>query len=1067
MSALTSLLVRDGVVPVRKIEAALQKQVISGGDVETVLLEMGVIPENALTSYRAALYQMAPVSRAQMMSIDADALALVPKEIARERRLVPLVLDERVLHVALHEPLSPEVEGEIAFLLGFDLVPHMVCAPRLASALALYYQAPLAPRVERLLRKVDGRDAGDLVDVGPVPDEMLEAHRDERPRAPTPPPPKEVPPRRPSGLFVAPAIDPAPSAPQVDPDDGGPADVRALRRLRGPITLAAGERLLQRAADRDEIIEVFFAFAVQFFDYTSLFVVHDNQADGRAAHGPGAPLDEVLSLSFPLDAPSLFADARRTRTPHVRKLDRSEVDRDIAVGLRRIHAPVALVMPIAIRQRVVLVLYGDRSDESFDVGAVMELVRFGPRVVEALEQLIIRRKRAKSSPSVPSAASPRRSLRAPSSVPSESPPKVRVSTQPGRPAVAERASSVAGPPEPGAVALASVAIGPAGDAPVSDDALDRAAVEAVAESMTPTAPADDGRAAVLPAPPSMELDTVPGTEMAPVEPQAEPAPVSETPPPRTDWSSSARSSPGFQPPTSISGDSWGSVERAPQPLDDVHPAKLDRRADALDQQVGRRMPSDAPPERVLGIPRAAPPPPAARDSLLPGLEEEDDEPDLSFDDDDEPDLSFVEDDEPELSFDEDGDDDTEIRIEVDEEDAEDEDWEGDWDEEDEEDEEEDDAPSLVVVDEEPEDGPSNSGRPRLDGVYRMTDAVVDVVETKPKSQPPRPLSDRPPGASLPAPEVVRVPNQAAKKPSRPPPGMDAASRSVIVDMGEQVTAQVEDLLGASRVADQDRYIEGLLALGEVTLPVLAQSFPGPLAWTRETGGPMPRGRDLSPVARAFVAFQVRAVPYVASLLSSAHPDVRFYAILVAAELVHPDLMDVTSERIHDVDEGVREIAIQLLPSFAQMAGFDEIRTVIRRTARIRGRDLTRRHQAVDALGSLRDAPMVPKLIELLDEDDEVLIGHLRTALRRITAQDFGGAQKKWSSWYERHRQEHRVQWLIEGLLHTDEAVRRVAGEEIKRVTQAYYGYHAGSPKRDRERVVAKYREWWAERRGNG
>src|SRR5690606_19611606 len=101
MSALTSLLVRDGVVPVRKIEEALQRQVISGGDVETLLLEMDALPENVLAAYRAALYDRLPASREEIMSVLPEVIGLVPAEVATEHRLIPLRVQGTTLEVAV------------------------------------------------------------------------------------------------------------------------------------------------------------------------------------------------------------------------------------------------------------------------------------------------------------------------------------------------------------------------------------------------------------------------------------------------------------------------------------------------------------------------------------------------------------------------------------------------------------------------------------------------------------------------------------------------------------------------------------------------------------------------------------------------------------------------------------------------------------------------------------------------------------------------------------------------------------------------------------------------------
>ena len=41
----------------------MQRQVISGGDVETVLLEMNAVPENVLAGYRAAMFDLPAATR--------------------------------------------------------------------------------------------------------------------------------------------------------------------------------------------------------------------------------------------------------------------------------------------------------------------------------------------------------------------------------------------------------------------------------------------------------------------------------------------------------------------------------------------------------------------------------------------------------------------------------------------------------------------------------------------------------------------------------------------------------------------------------------------------------------------------------------------------------------------------------------------------------------------------------------------------------------------------------------------------------------------------------------------
>jgi hypothetical protein len=78
-SRLSSLLVRDGLVGVKRMEKAFQRQVIYGGSLDTILLEMALVPEDRLTQYLALASGLPPASRAEGGMIAQAALELVDK----------------------------------------------------------------------------------------------------------------------------------------------------------------------------------------------------------------------------------------------------------------------------------------------------------------------------------------------------------------------------------------------------------------------------------------------------------------------------------------------------------------------------------------------------------------------------------------------------------------------------------------------------------------------------------------------------------------------------------------------------------------------------------------------------------------------------------------------------------------------------------------------------------------------------------------------------------------------------------------------------------------------------
>jgi hypothetical protein len=53
-----------------------------------------------------------------------------------------------------------------------------------------------------------------------------------------------------------------------------------------------------------------------------------------------------------------------------------------------------------------------------------------------------------------------------------------------------------------------------------------------------------------------------------------------------------------------------------------------------------------------------------------------------------------------------------------------------------------------------------------------------------------------------------------------------------------------------------------------------------------------------------------------------------------------------------------------------------------------------------------------------------------------------------------------VEWLIDSLMHSDERLRRRAIDELKHLTQEYFGYDAEQSKKDREAAQRQYRAWW-------
>ncbi|HYQ18005.1 MAG TPA: hypothetical protein VEQ58_19665, partial [Polyangiaceae bacterium] len=388
MPTLSSSIVKHNVASVRDVEEALARQAMYGGDLLTNLLELSAVSEAALAKLLAESYEVPAAPAGELPASGPEVLRLVPKDLARRFVLYPLSQDGDSLLVAVAEPLPSEVESDLGFSLGMRIEQRVGLPLRIQEALARDYALPLEQRTERLLAKLAGRpDPSPSVVPGPLD--------------PPPAPPAELP--------SQPAADEPRKASVVREN----VDLTTLarksirpRRL-GPYTAAMAEEDLLEAGDTEDVLRAFFDFASQYFDYTALFAIHGDLAEGRDAAGAGAPRARVLALGIPLDLPSALSRALASDSFSLLRLGTGGLDGAFARDLERRAGPQVLLLPIQVRRRGVLLLYGDHGHQDVQLEGIGQVISFAPLVSKALEYLILKRKQGSAAGSLP----PRRPAR--------------------------------------------------------------------------------------------------------------------------------------------------------------------------------------------------------------------------------------------------------------------------------------------------------------------------------------------------------------------------------------------------------------------------------------------------------------------------------------------------------------------------------------------------------------------------------------------------------------------------------------------------------------------------------
>jgi len=987
MSALTSILVRDRAVPVRKIEEALQRQVVAGGELETALLEVGALPENVLAAYRAALFGLLPATRSDVMGVGDDLVRLVPRDLAVRHQIVPLRREGRVLVVASATPLAPEADQGLGARLGHDIVYRIVLDVRLELALGAHYGREVTGRAARLGDRLAREPAGHPPYVAPLP--LGEA----------PPAPLVSAAAAASG---APVAGPARPRSGLSFPDHGRGDTREIAVPPPPEAPRVGAAPAGSPSDTDRTLV-------------------DAPAPPPGADPDPSPDDDPTR-------PLAGWTGRRPERLPTGSILRADVERAAgnAPPARRdtdpMPPPVFTAPPPEPTPR------SGKGEGTARYGQVRDPVSGRGREPFRPSRHPTRRPKeeaAAASLRPPSIASAGASF-SPTATPSGLPP-APPAPPPGGP-------SSAPPPAPvpdllGGEALSRLrrrrgplpydeAVALLGEATSRDAVLliafayarqffEHAALFVAQEAYLVLVEAGAGRGEGR----GRRFPLAPGSTARKVLDHGAPAQADLRAPEPDRELAAAPGSDHAQPcvllPATIRGRAvvliYGDQAGEPVALAELSEllAFVPRISEAFERLILERktgggprgtVPSP-PPREVLeariGVPRRPPspppPPPPPPPSSGAGRT----------------------------------------------------------------------APSSSSRPAEasglPSRGARRGGGAPAGSTYHVgpREEIVDrVARVGPAGRP---------GAAAPGSDRAGAPGD---RPSVPRPD----EPSVIVDMGDQVDALVRNLMTFGPEDTQDP-VDALLRQGEAALPGLVAHFPGPLWFDRlQPHRRLPSGRDVSAIARALVAFRGRAVPYVASLVSAGDPEVRFYAVLVSSELVDRRLLPSLVPRAFDDDEGVRALALRVLGLYRRYPeALREALHPIRAEARHPRRDgRDRRLAAVDALGALRDRAALEPLIGVLESagDDDDLRAAARRALVLLTRQDFGDSPQRWLSWAEKQEGRHRIEWLIDALLHPEEEMRGAAGEELQQLTQQYLGYHPSLPRRDREIAHRKYRSWW-------
>jgi hypothetical protein len=392
-------LVGRGALTRAQLDEAIQSQVVFGGRLGTNLVELGYLRLDELEQHLSD-HLGVPVPPAEWLEKPSrEALAAVPRTLVERHGVLPLALEERTLHMAMLDPRDPSQVDELAFATGFRVRSYVLAEVRISALVEHYYgiardtryinlgpeaargrHAP-ASAEEAALGRSPPDDGQDLID------EETFSSLHESWQGVSADPPDDP-------LAPGPTFEPTPAesergeAPEASSGKGDDGDSPPVE---GAVYAAALEAELEAAGDRDTVGRLALRIARLHASSAALFVVRGGMMSGFCGDGEGMneSLDGIL---IPVEIDSIFSLPATARTPFRGRPPKGGIDARVLAALSRRGMREVLVHPIAIRDRVINLLYADNGSEPLAETSIAALGALCDCVARAYERLILEQK---------------------------------------------------------------------------------------------------------------------------------------------------------------------------------------------------------------------------------------------------------------------------------------------------------------------------------------------------------------------------------------------------------------------------------------------------------------------------------------------------------------------------------------------------------------------------------------------------------------------------------------------------------------------------------------------------
>ena len=154
---LGELLIADGQLTDEQLNQALAYQHRHGGRIGAILLKMGFITEEAMIKMLGSQMGIAHVEPGDII-IEQAIIKLVPEQMARRYQVLPVLKKDRVLMLAMADPLNVFAIDAVRQATGLDVQPVVSREQEVLKAINRYYS--ITSSMERVVKTIDDQRSG-------------------------------------------------------------------------------------------------------------------------------------------------------------------------------------------------------------------------------------------------------------------------------------------------------------------------------------------------------------------------------------------------------------------------------------------------------------------------------------------------------------------------------------------------------------------------------------------------------------------------------------------------------------------------------------------------------------------------------------------------------------------------------------------------------------------------------------------------------------------------------------------------------------------------------------------